>query len=83
MYRYIKTLSIPASILAKKTLIQKCRYWNMLKICVYTWFGSCFLDYSVAARGTPHQTDPVPGKPAGDLPFSELLGMRCTRACWL
>lgn len=38
-------------------------------------FGLCFLDYSVAARGTPHQTDPLPGKPPGDLPFSELLGM--------
>lgn len=38
-------------------------------------FGSFFLDYSVAARGTPHQADPLPGKPAGDLPFSELLGM--------
>lgn len=37
-----------------------------------------FLDYSVAARGAPHQTDPLPGKPAGDLPLPELLGMTNT-----
>lgn len=39
------------------------------------WVGAgCFLDYSVAARGAPHQTDPVPGEPAGDVPLPELLG---------
>ena len=39
------------------------------------WIGH-FLDYSVAARGAPHQADPVPGEPAGDLPLPELLGMK-------
>lgn len=53
-------------------------------VCVWVWVegwgglclgvGGCFLDYSVAARGTPHQTDPVPGEPAGDMPLPELLG---------
>lgn len=37
-------------------------------------WGGCFLDYSVAARGTPHQADPVLGEPAGDVPLPELLG---------
>lgn len=40
--------------------------------------GGHFLDYCVAAGGAAHQTDPLSGEPAGDVPLPELLGTKLT-----